>query len=34
MVNPLRTNEKVGKFISITLADGKVLTENAPSTAR
>jgi hypothetical protein len=34
MVNPLRTNEKVGKFISITLADGQVLTENAPSPAR
>jgi hypothetical protein len=34
MVNPLRTNEKVGKLISITLAGGQVLTENAPSTAR
>ena len=31
MVNPLRTNEKAGKFVSITLADGQVLTENPPS---
>jgi hypothetical protein len=31
MVNPLRTNEKVGKFVSITLAGGQVLTENPPS---
>jgi hypothetical protein len=34
MVNPLRTNEKAGKFVSITLADGQVLTENPPSSAR
>ena len=27
MANPLRTDEKVGKFVSITLPDGKVLTE-------
>jgi hypothetical protein len=27
IINPLRTNEKVGKFVSITLADGRVLTE-------
>ena len=31
IVNPLRTNEKAGKFVSITLADGQVLTENPPS---
>ena len=30
MVNPLRTNEKVGKFVSITLPDGRVLGENPP----
>jgi hypothetical protein len=29
IVNPLRTDEKVGKFVSITLPDGKVLTERA-----
>jgi hypothetical protein len=34
MINPLRTNEKVGKFVSITLPGGQVLTENAPSPAR
>ena len=34
MVNPLRTNEPVGKFVSITLPGGQVLTENAPSPAR
>jgi hypothetical protein len=34
MVNPLRTNEKAGKFVSITLADGQVLTENPPSSAK
>jgi|SRR5262245_46087951 len=34
MVNPLRTNEKVGKFISITLASGQVLGENPPSDAK
>src|SRR5688572_29984452 len=33
MVNPLRTNEKVGKFVSILLPDGKKLTENPPSPA-
>lgn len=31
MINPLRTNEKVGKFVSITLASGQVLLENAPA---
>jgi len=30
MVNPLRTNEKVGKFVSITLPGGRVLGENPP----
>ena len=30
MINPLRTSEKAGKFVSITLPDGKVLTENPP----
>jgi hypothetical protein len=30
LVNPLRTDEKVGKFVSITLAGGQVLTENPP----
>ena len=34
MVNPLRTNEPVGKFVSIALPGGQVLTENAPSPAR
>jgi hypothetical protein len=34
MVNPLRTNETIGKFVSITLAGGQVLTENPPSPAR
>ena len=34
MVNPLRTNEKAGKFVSITLADGQVLTENPPGAAK
>ena len=34
MINPLRTNEKVGKFVSITLANGTVLTENPPSPAK
>jgi hypothetical protein len=33
-INPLRTNEPVGKFVSITLPGGQVLTENAPSPAR
>jgi Family of unknown function (DUF6152) len=34
LVNPLRTSEKVGKFISITLASGQVLGENPPSEAK
>lgn len=34
MINPLRTNEKVGKFVSITLAGGQVLTENPPRAAQ
>jgi hypothetical protein len=34
MVNPLRTNEPIGKFVSITLASGQVLGENPPSPAR
>jgi len=34
MVNPLRTNEKTGKFVSITLASGQVLTENDPIPAK
>jgi hypothetical protein len=29
-INPLRTSEKVGKFVSITLPDGKILTDSAP----
>src|SRR5688572_935481 len=33
-VHPLRTNEKVGQFVSITLANGQVLTERAPAPAR
>jgi hypothetical protein len=33
MINPLRTPEKAGKFVSITLEDGKVLTENPPPVA-
>jgi len=33
-VNPLRTNEPVGKFVTITLPGGQVLTENATSPAR
>ena len=33
VVNPLRTNEKVGKFVSITLSSGQLLTD-APSPAR
>jgi hypothetical protein len=28
-VHPLRTNEKVGQFVSITLASGQTLTERA-----
>jgi hypothetical protein len=32
-VHPLRTNEKVGQFVSITLASGQVLTERAQATA-
>jgi len=31
MINPLRTSEKSGKFVSITLPGGKVLTENPPA---
>ena len=34
MANPLRTSEKVGKFVSITLPGGQVLTENAPGPAK
>jgi hypothetical protein len=34
MVNPLRTNEPIGKFVSITLAGGQVLGENPPTPAR
>ena len=30
MINPLLTTETSGKFVSITLPDGKVLTENPP----
>jgi len=30
MINPLRTPEKVGKFVSITLSTGQVLGENPP----
>jgi uncharacterized protein DUF6152 len=29
IAHPLRTDEKVGQFVSITLADGKVLTDRA-----
>jgi hypothetical protein len=29
MINPLRTTETVGKFVSITLPDGKVLLDAA-----
>jgi hypothetical protein len=29
MINPLRTTETVGKFVSITLPDGKVLYDAA-----
>jgi hypothetical protein len=31
MINPLRTAEPAGKFVSITLPDGKVLTDNPPA---
>jgi hypothetical protein len=34
MINPLRTAEKVGKFVSITLPNGTVLGENPPSPAK
>ena len=34
LINPLRTNEKVGKFVSITLPNGTVLGENPPSPAK
>ncbi len=30
-INPLRTDEKIGKFVSVTLANGQVLTERAPA---
>jgi hypothetical protein len=30
MINPLRTAETAGKFVSITLPDGKVLTDSPP----
>jgi len=30
-INPLRTGELVGKFVSITLSDGRVLTETPPT---
>jgi hypothetical protein len=29
IAHPLRTDEKVGQFVSITLSDGKVLTDRA-----
>ena len=29
--HPLRTEEKVGQFVSITLSNGKVLTDRAPA---
>ena len=29
IVHPLRSGEKVGQFVSVTLADGKVLTDRA-----
>ena len=31
MINPLRTSEKSGKFVSITLPDGKVLKDTPPT---
>jgi hypothetical protein len=31
MINPLRTNEKSGKFVSITLASGQSLKDAAPT---
>jgi len=31
LIHPLRTDEKAGQFVSITLPSGKVLTERAPS---
>ncbi len=34
MMNPLRTDEKVGKFVSVTFSDGRVLTERAQSGGR
>ena len=33
-INPLRTNEKAGKFVSITLPSGTVLTDSPPSPAK
>ena len=29
IAHPLRTDEKVGQFVSITLSNGKVLTDRA-----
>ena len=31
MINPLRTSEKSGKFVSITLPNGQVLTDTPPA---
>ena len=31
LAHPLRTDEKVGQFVSITLSTGKVLTDRAPA---
>ena len=31
MINPLRTSEKSGKFVSITLTNGQVLRDTAPT---
>ena len=31
MINPLRTSEKSGKFVSITLPGGQVLKDTAPT---
>jgi len=33
-VHPLRTNEKVGQFVSITLPNGQKLTERPPAAGR
>ena len=32
VAHPLRTDEKVGQFVSITLSTGRVLTDRAPAT--